>query len=201
MHTLTQLKKRYQQLVDLLALGVLAGTLRLWGIGFDLPILYHRDEAKYVSIPLRILKIGDYNPHFFNYPSLFFYILSLAYIAYFLFMASRGHLGSLDGMTLPEQVLPNVVGRATMPSQFLVGRGVVACAGILTVLIVYWMVRHAYGRRAGLIAGLLLSVSPIHIRNCHFVAPDGIRDMFPGCAERAWVAKDGFTAWGVVEKV
>jgi len=162
--------------VDLLALGVLAGTLRLWGIGFDLPILYHRDEAKYVSIPLKILKTGDYNPHFFNYPSLFFYILSLAYIAYFLFMASRGRLGSLDGMTLPEQVLPNVVGRATMSSQFLVGRGVVA--GILTVLVVYWIVRRAYGRRAGLIAGLLLSVSPIHIRNCHFVAPDVVMILF-----------------------
>ena len=34
----------------------------------------------------------------------------------------------------------------------------------------------------------------------HFVAPDGIRGMFAGCAERAWVAKDGFTAWVVVEK-
>lgn len=178
MHTLRQLKKRYRHLVDLLALGVLAGTLRLWGIGFDLPMLYHRDEAKYVSIPLKIVKTGDYNPHFFNYPSLFFYILSLAYIAYFLFMASRGHLGSLDGMTLPEQVLPNVVGRATMPSQFLVGRGVVACAGILTVLVVYSIVRRAYGRRAGLIAGILLSVSPIHIRNCHFVAPDVVMLLF-----------------------
>jgi len=177
-HTLRQLEKRYQHLVDLLALGVLAGTLRLWGIGFDLPLLYHRDEAKYVSIPLRILKTGDLNPQFFNYPSLFFYILSLAYIAYFLFMASRGRLGSLDGMTLPEQVLPNVVGRATMPSQFLVGRGVVACAGVLTVLIVYWIVRRAYGRRAGLIAGLLLSISPIHIRNSHFVAPDVVMLLF-----------------------
>ena len=125
MHTLRQLKKRYRHLVDLLGLGVLAGTLRLWGIGFDLPMLYHRDEAKYVSIPLKILKEADRAglDNFFNYPSLFFYILSLAYIAYFLFMASRGHLGSLDGMTLPEQVLPNVVGRATMPSQFLVGEG------------------------------------------------------------------------------
>jgi len=164
--------------VDLLALGVLAGTLRLWGIGFDLPILYHRDEAKYVSIPLKILKTGDFNPHFFNYPSLFFYILSLAYVAYFVFMASRGRLGSPAGLTLPEQALPNVVGRATMPSQFLVGRGVVVCAGVLTVLIVYWIVRRAYGRRAGLIAGLLLSVSPIHIRNCHFVAPDVVMILF-----------------------
>ena len=73
---------------------------------------------------------------------------------------------------MPEEVLPYVVGRATMPSQFLVGRGVVACSAVLTVLLVYWIARQAHGRRAGLIAGLLLSISPIHIRNSHFVAPD-----------------------------
>lgn len=159
-------------LFDVLLLGALAGVLRLWGIGFDLPNLYHRDEARYVTIPLQILKSGDYNPHFFNYPTLFFYLLSLAYIIYFLFMASRGRIGSLDGLVLPEQVLPNVVGRATMPSQFLVGRGFVALTGTLTVALVYWITRRAYGRRAGLLAGLLLSCSPTHIRNSHFVAPD-----------------------------
>ncbi len=159
-------------LLDVLLLSALAGVLRLWGIGFDLPHLYHRDEARYVTIPLQILKSGDYNPHFFNYPTFFFYLLSLAYIAYFLFMASRARIGSLDGLVLPEQVLPNVVGRATMPSQFLVGRGFVALTGLLTVVLVYWITRRAYGRRAGLLAGLLLSFSPAHIRNSHFVAPD-----------------------------
>jgi len=146
--------------------------MRLWGLGFDLPNLYHRDEAKYVSIPLTILKTGDFNPHFFNYPSLFFYALSFLYIFYFLFTASRGHVGSLDGIVLPEQVLENVVGRATMPSQFLAGRGFVAVTGVATVLLVYWLGRRAYSRRAGLIAALLLAFSPTHVRNSHFVAPD-----------------------------
>ena len=146
----------------MLSLAALAGILRLWGIGFDLPNLYHRDEAKYVTIPLKILKSGDYNPHFFNYPTFFFYLLSLGYIVYFLFMASRGQLSSLDGLVLPEQVLPNVAGRATMPSQFLVGRGVVALSGVLTVLLIYWVARKAYGRRAGLLAALLFSFSPFN---------------------------------------
>jgi 4-amino-4-deoxy-L-arabinose transferase-like glycosyltransferase len=163
---------RYNLLWDTLALGALAGLLRLWGVGFDLPNLYHRDEARYVSIPLNILKTGDYNPHFFNYPTLFFYLLAAVYVLYFLAMASRGRLGNLDGLTLPEQVLPGVVGQATMPSQFLVGRGMVAFCGVLTVLLVYWLGRKAYGRRAGWLAALLLCFSPTHIRNSHFVAPD-----------------------------
>ena len=169
---LRQIGQEYSHFSDVLALAALAGILRLWGIGFDLPNLYHRDEAKYVTIPLKILKSGDYNPHFFNYPTFFFYLLSLGYIVYFLFMASRGQLSSLDGLVLPEQVLPNVAGRATMPSQFLVGRGVVALSGVLTVLLIYWVARKAYGRRAGLLAALLFSFSPVHIRNSHFIAPD-----------------------------
>ena len=167
-------KFRERQLtwIDLGVLAALALGLRLWGIGFDLPNLYHRDEARYVSIPLNILKSGDYNPHFFNYPTLFFYLLAAAYVLLFLLLASRGRIGHLDGLTLPEQVLQNVVGRATMPSQFLVGRGVVALSGVLTVLLVYWMARRLYGRRAGWLAALLFSVSPTHVRNSHFIAPD-----------------------------
>jgi len=163
---------RLSQWLDVAFLAIASAALRFWGIGFDLPNLYHRDEARYVSIPLNILKTGDYNPHFFNYPSLFFYLLALAYMGYFLLMASRGRLGNLDGLVLPEQVLPNVVGRATMPSQFLVGRGMVVMTAVLTVLLLYWVTQKAYGRRAGLIAALLLCVSPTHIRNSHFIAPD-----------------------------
>ena len=172
MDKLRQVGQKYSHFLDLLLLAALASMLRLWGVGFDLPNLYHRDEAKYVTIPLKILKSGDYNPQFFNYPTFFFYLLSLAYILYFLYMASRGRLGSLDGLILPEQVLPNVVGRATMPSQFLLGRGIVALSGVLTVLLVYWIARKAYGRRAGFLAALLFSFSPTHVRNSHFIAPD-----------------------------
>jgi 4-amino-4-deoxy-L-arabinose transferase-like glycosyltransferase len=169
---LSLLYRKYSSWVDMALIALVAIVMRVWGIGFDLPNLYHRDEARYVSIPLSILKTGDYNPHFFNYPTLFFYLLSAAYIVYFLFMASRGRVGNLDGLVLPEQVLENVVGRANMPSQFLVGRGMVAMSGVLTILLVYCITRKAYSRRAGLLAALLLSVSPTHIRNSHFVAPD-----------------------------
>jgi 4-amino-4-deoxy-L-arabinose transferase-like glycosyltransferase len=169
---LRRLYVKHNQILDGLLLALLAGALRLWGLGFDLPNLYHRDEARYVSIPLNMLKTGDLNPHFFNYPTLFFYLLAIAYALYFLFMASHGSLSNLNGLSLPEQVMEGVVGRATMPSQLLLGRGVAVLCSVLTVLLVYWLARKVYGRRAGLIAALLLCFSPTHIRNSHFVAPD-----------------------------
>ncbi|MBM4431688.1 MAG: phospholipid carrier-dependent glycosyltransferase [Chloroflexi bacterium] len=170
--TVSRLRDKQSTWFDLGVLATLALGLRLWGISFDLPNLYHRDEARYVSIPLQILKSGDYNPHFFNYPTLFFYLLAAAYVFLFLFLASRGHIGHLDGLVLPEEVLQRVVGRATMPSQFLLGRGLVALSGVLTVLVVYWVARRLYSRRAAWLAALLVSVSPTHVRNSHFIAPD-----------------------------
>jgi 4-amino-4-deoxy-L-arabinose transferase-like glycosyltransferase len=188
--TLSQIWHRHSLWADSALLGAVALGLRVWSIGFDLPNLYHRDEAKYVSIPLRILKTGDYNPHFFNYPTLFFYLLALVYIVYFLFMASRGALGSLDGLVMPEIVMENVVGRATMPSQFLIGRGFVALTGALTVVLVYWLARTAFNRRIGWLAAILFSVSPTHIRNSHFIAPDVTMILFLvasfACTYQVW---------------
>ncbi len=188
--TLSQVWHSYSRWADSALLGVVALGMRVWGIGFDLPNLYHRDEAKYVSIPLRILKTGDYNPRFFNYPTLFFYLLALVYIVYFLFMASRGQLGNLDGLVMPEIVMENVVGRATMPSQFLIGRAFVALTGALTVVLVYWLARNAFNRRTGWLAAILFSVSPTHIRNSHFIAPDVTMILFLvasfACAYQVW---------------
>ncbi len=190
--TPSQVWHRHSLWVDSVLLGAVALGMRVWGIGFDLPNLYHRDEAKYVGIPLRILKTGDYNPHFFNYPTLFFYLLALVYVVFFLLLASRGRLGNLDGLVMPEIVMENVVGRATMPSQFLVGRGFVALTGALTVVLVYWLARKAFNRRTGWLAALLLSVSPTHIRNSHFIAPDVTMILFLvasfACTYQVWRA-------------
>ena len=76
---------------------LLAFALRTWGINYDLPYIYHPDEPGYISIALNIVKTGDLNPHFFNYPSLFFYINSFAY-----FLAEV--IGKLTGV-IPSFIL------------------------------------------------------------------------------------------------
>ncbi|TFH58196.1 MAG: hypothetical protein E4G90_10845, partial [Gemmatimonadales bacterium] len=63
----------------LLAVLVLAAVLRVWGIGFGLPNLNARpDEIEVVSRAIRLLS-GDLNPHFFHYPSLYCYLLGIAF--------------------------------------------------------------------------------------------------------------------------
>jgi len=176
---LKRLWKQYAIWIDLGLLTTLAMGLRVWGIGFDLPNLYHPDEYVYVTIALKILKTGSYNPHFFNYPTLFFYILAfLGYIPYFLAYASRGLVSNLDGLTLPVEVIPRDVTITSMPSEFLAGRLLTAVFAVGTVVLVYWIGRKLFSRQVGFIAGLLLAVSPTHVRISHFITPDVMMTFF-----------------------
>ena len=88
---LAQRKRIYTPELVLVALLLgLSVLLRVWGFNYDLPYIYHPDEPSYVAFSQRIFQTGDLNPHFFNYPSLFFYINAVAYIPYYLFGKALG---------------------------------------------------------------------------------------------------------------
>jgi 4-amino-4-deoxy-L-arabinose transferase-like glycosyltransferase len=53
---------------------LIAFSLRTWGINYDLPYIFHPDEPFSMGIILNIFRSGNLNPHFYDYPSLFFYI-------------------------------------------------------------------------------------------------------------------------------
>ncbi|MCH8813422.1 MAG: hypothetical protein IID07_16485, partial [Gemmatimonadetes bacterium] len=59
----------------LAAVLALAFLLRVWGIGFGVPDVEARpDEALVVGMAVRFLS-GDLNPHYFQYPSFFLYLV------------------------------------------------------------------------------------------------------------------------------
>ncbi|MBV8996937.1 MAG: hypothetical protein JO287_25280, partial [Pseudonocardiales bacterium] len=53
---------------------LLALVLRLVGLTTDLPYMHHPDEPVNLRVIDAMVANGDANPHFFNYPSLFFYL-------------------------------------------------------------------------------------------------------------------------------
>src|SRR5690348_12493770 len=69
-----------------LLLGVIvlqAFILRLWGIGWGLPYADHyHDEQTVARVVLGMIERGDWNPRFFDYPSLYFYVLRLVFDAH-----------------------------------------------------------------------------------------------------------------------
>ena len=140
----------------------LAFLLRVWGIGFGIPHVDARpDEIEVVGRAIRLLS-GDLNPHFFHYPSFFFYLVGAV-------VAAWTGIVVLTGGTV-EEVLTEA---AADPSQFiLMARWLSALAGVATVAVVYRIGRRFSGTGVGLLGALFLAVSPLHIRDSHFATTD-----------------------------
>ena len=156
------LAARMRHVAPWVTLGLLflvAFGVRAWGVRFGLPeYFYHPDEHAIVDRATAILQTGDYNPHWFNYPSTYIYVQALTYIPYFLVSAARGF-----GDTVPG---------STPHGFYFAGRLMTALIGALTVPLVYVLGKKAFDRRTGLLSSLLLTFSLLHTVHSHYVTMD-----------------------------
>ena len=72
-------RRPYAALAAVLAAGLI---LRLWGIRWGFPLLVNGDEPHFVDIAVSFGG-GSLNPHYFKYPTLWMYVLSVAYGFYY----------------------------------------------------------------------------------------------------------------------
>ena len=141
-----------------LALVIAGGfALRAWYVNHGIPYGVGVDEPAIMERVLRMMRSGDYNPHFFDYPSLYIYLQLLVGIARFLWGAVAGEWRSLAGIT-PEAF-------------YLWGRSLTVLFGTATIALVYAAGRR-WGRWQGVIAAGLLAVAPSAVRESHFVLTD-----------------------------
>lgn len=162
----------------LFAICLLALLLRAWGLDFGLPSLYHPDEPTYVVIAQHMIKTGDLNPHFFNYPTLFFYIHALAYLPYFLMGKLLGVFHSVADIPYPV-VHALGVGTTDMPSTFMLGRWLTVLFGVGMVVLVYLVGKRLFDKPGvGLLAALLTAVSPANVVNSRFITPNIMLSFF-----------------------
>ncbi|MFC2084239.1 hypothetical protein ACFLS9_04205 [Bacteroidota bacterium] len=76
-----KLSKKNWSLFALIIL--LAAGLRIWGIDYGLPYIYHPDEPGKVRIAQRMFKTGDLNPKYFSKPTFFIYLNTALYLPYY----------------------------------------------------------------------------------------------------------------------
>ena len=139
----------------LYAILLIAAALRLFPIWFGLPYLRARpDETTAVSLAMGVV-YGDWNPHFFHWPSLTIYLFAALLRAASLV---RGVLSGDPTLTAAEQIL--------------IGRVCVALAGTVTVLVVYYIGKRCVDAATGLAAAALLAVALLHVRDSHFAMTD-----------------------------
>jgi 4-amino-4-deoxy-L-arabinose transferase-like glycosyltransferase len=134
-----------------------AAALRFWGISAGLPYRIGVDEPVIAEHALRIMKTGDFDPHFYDYPGLYIYLQLLVGCVRFMTGAMDGLWRSLDEFH-PEHL-------------FLWTRSLNALTGVATVLVLY-RAGLRWSQGAALLGAALLAVWPNHVRESHFALTD-----------------------------
>jgi 4-amino-4-deoxy-L-arabinose transferase-like glycosyltransferase len=157
---------------------LIALLLRIWGISADLPYIYHPDEPVTVVISLRMFRTGDMNPHFFHWPSLLFYLNVLAYAPYYLLAKLLGAFQTPDNILAPMQVAMGSV-YAPVPTAVLLSRLLSVGFGIGSVLVAYMIGKRMTARTwVGLLAALLVAISPTAVQHSRWTTPDTMAAFF-----------------------
>ena len=154
----------------LIVLGALA--LRVWGVRGGLPYVDHPDEPNPVSYVVRMLRTGDLNPHFFQKPTLYVYMLLGVLSVHYRLGLQSGLYGALDQITVTTHIY------TTIPDFFLWGRLLTVALGGLTVAGVYLLGRRVWSTGAGLIGALFLAVAQFHLQHSQYVTTDVASGLF-----------------------
>ncbi|MBN1401656.1 MAG: glycosyltransferase family 39 protein [Anaerolineae bacterium] len=175
------MRGQIQREILLGSLLILALGVRILGLGWGLPFVYHPDEPIHVNIVLNILKTGDWNPHWFKYPSFRIYISVPVAIVYFLLSVSRGHVTSVQQL-VAANVLHVGAGTTEVPGLYLALRLLMALFGVAGVAYVFaWSARN-WNERVGWLAAGFVAISPLHVMVSHWYRPDTILALFSAAA-------------------
>lgn len=157
---------------------LIAIAVRLWGLGWGLPYVYHADEPVNLSTTLTMVQERDPNPHFFNYPPFFYYVEAGGQLAYFAVGAATGEFESVRDISKPEmQTLAN--GRLGNQNSMLAGRLISVAFSVATVAVVFAAVLGVSGSLGGAaLAGLLMAFGPLMVRRGRLMTPDPIATFF-----------------------
>lgn len=144
-------------------------VLAVWALDFGLPWLLRPDEDVIVGRAVAMAVHGTFDPRFHNWPPLFFYVVAAALKT----LAALG-FGTLAGaMSDPS-------------AAYLTARALSAGAAVAAVAAITRAGDLAFGRGAGLTAGLLLAASPLVVRQAHSGTADTLQLAFV-CAA-IWLA-------------
>lgn len=130
-----------------------AAVVRFSYLDWDQSHHFHPDERAIAEAVTKIRldpRTPRLDPEFFAYGSLPFYLVRAAVDIGALFTdRARGY----------DQII-------------LIGRGVSAALGVLSVYCLILFARRLYNDRIALLAGFLLAAAPLHVQNSHFMTTD-----------------------------
>ncbi|MEO6212241.1 MAG: phospholipid carrier-dependent glycosyltransferase [Vicinamibacterales bacterium] len=146
-----------QSTATLIAILAAAAFLRFWTLGAGIPYGLGVDEPEIMNRAYRMMRTGDFNPHFFDYPGLYIYVQAAVSVVRFMAGAMSGEWQALKDVSALDF--------------YQWGRFVTAVLGTATVGLVYF-IGLRWGTRYALLAAGLMAVMPLHVRESHFILTD-----------------------------
>ena len=154
----------------LLALvGILAGALavRLYGIEHGLPFIYHSDESQHFTRYAVAMFDGDLNPHYFQNPATYTYLVYLAL-----------QLHGFDGIASQYLADPTEI--------YEIARFVAVGLSLVGVATVYTVGRRLWGTFEGVVAAAVLAFAFLPVAYSRYALTD-VGMLFPvALAAYAW---------------
>lgn len=167
------LRSRAAEIAAVAAVLVVAAALRFWAIDFGFPERTRPDEQYFVQAIQHFDRKGTLDPDWYFYPSFYMYVNLPVWRGYCFGKMLQGDESIADPNSRRMVFVgPEQVRRNHPHMEYLLGRIVTAVFGILTVLLVYILVRRSYGEVAAWTAAFLLAVNGLHTLNSHFYKSD-----------------------------
>ena len=148
----------------LLLILFVAAVARFWAIDFCLPSTLCRPDEEAVAAISSYFFTRQFNPNFFDWPSLFMYEVAAALVPLFkagLWMGwYRGERHFREMMVLDPAPV------------FMTARLLSATAGVASVWLLFRVTRRLASETTALIAALFLALAFLHVRDSHFGVTD-----------------------------
>ena len=155
---------------SLAAILIVAAAARYWALTFCLPgQLCRPDEEAVASVAIGVLG-RNFNPHFFDWPTLFMYETAASLVAIF---KAGLFLGRFRG---EHHFVGTLIADAS--PVFLTARVLSATAGVASVWVLFRVARHLFDEGTALVAALLLALAFLPARDSHFGVPDTTATLF-----------------------
>ena len=140
--------------------------LRVWAIGWGLPYVDHPAEPAVVNPTLAMLRRDDWQPHFFNYPSLYIYALRFVFSLHWFWESRAGLYNNLRQIPTTTDIF------TTMPGFYIWGRALTIGFGVASVGLVAVIGRRWFSTNVGLVAAAILATLPFHVRHSQYITTD-----------------------------
>ena len=152
-----------QSALTLAVICLLGFALRVVGLQYGLPAVYNPDEAAIMARALSFAR-GTLNPHNFLYPTFYFYVLFAWVGAYLAWVWLSGRVASIGALQQLYFTDPTGI--------YTAGRALGVAAGTATIVGLYRLAARLTDHRTAMAAAIFLAVSPLHVRDSHYVKHD-----------------------------